>query len=764
MRENRSATRCYVATTVLVLLAWALSAFAQLPTATILGTVKDQTGSVLADATVTVKNLDQNLTRTAKTGGDGEFRFPVLSVGNYEVRVARAGFKSETRTGLVLTVNQDAVLMFTLTVGSTTESIVVNAAAPQVDTASSTLGSLVSEQKIEDLPLNGRNFVDLSLLQPGVSQHTDMAYGNGQEGTLFSVDGAQIRSNNFMLDGAILNNFYGGNASSIAANTLGSEGIKEYQVVTNLAPAEYGLNMGSQTVMVSKGGSNQLHGSLYEYLRNSALDARNYFDEMYTLPVGVPGGGDRIAPFKRNQFGGSIGGPIKKDKTFIFGDFESLLEVQDDPPMLGIATVFSKNCYDPSTKQLAYPVNPCAIGDGNTTGAVASIMQPFLALFPYPNVGDHEWSYLSRQPVHEYHGQVRLDQNFSAKDSLFGRYTADDSDLHPPGIYSALQDTQSSRSQYATVSENHIFSSTFINTVRFSYSRTAITTTSFGGVGPGPMSLVAGQQLGGIDPAGVSGWGPDVSPGYHTQNLFTLSDDVFWTKGKHAFKFGFLGDRFNLGEQEKFFVPGALIFTDTPSFFAGNPFLWMNGNPYLPYSNRNWLYDTLGFYAQDDYRVSSRLTLNLGLRYEFFTTPNEKDGKGWRCLDLMTCSVPTSVADAPAAGWTNGPIMRNPSFKNFSPRVGFDYDVFGDGKTALRGGGGIYYDVAEDFGGIFLEDTLGTPPLSNMNQHVNVGPARPPPLHSPADVLAFRHRFVRYDGGLLPKATLYRAVRPLRSA
>lgn len=738
MRKGILVVNCCNVVTLLALLVGGLPALAQLSTGTILGTVEDASGSVLGGATVYVTNVDQNLTRTAKTGQDGAFRFPVLPVGNYRVQATHEGFSTETRTGLVLTVNQDAVVTFTLQVGKVNETVKVAGDAIQVDTTNATLGTLVNEQKIEDLPLNGRNLVDLTLLQPGVSQHTNQVYTAGMAGTIFSVDGAPIRSNNFTLDGAIMENFYGVNSSSVNSTTLGAEGIREYQVITNLAPAEYGLTMGSQTIMVSKSGSNQTHGSLYDYLRNSALDARNYFDELYSLPSSSPEGGARIAPFRRNQFGASLGRPIKKDKTFFFADFEGVESVEDDPISSPLAVVFPQNCYSSVTKQLLAVNNPCASFSG---GTVAPVMVPFLPLYPYPDVGNNEYAYLSREPLEEYRGQLRVDQNFSSKDTFFTRYTADDATVNLPYSYPQTLSWEKSRNQYLTLAETHIFSPTLINMASLSYSRTSLTTWGYSGAGPAPdLSFIPGEMVGliaiGNSQSGeITTWGPAVTaPSFHGQNIDTLIDNVFWTKGKHALKFGFLGNRYGLAEQETTLTSGLVIFPSIPTFLAGDAVVYLN-NPTDPQnSNHYWRFRTFGFYGQDDYRVSRRLTLNLGLRYEFFTVPNDMEDRQWRTFNIMTASVATTVADAPAAGWTQGPIIRNPSLKNFSPRIGFAGDVFGDGKTAVRGGGGIYYDVASDFGALFVYDTLGTPPLTASSEHVGFGTITIPLTYLPTDV------------------------------
>ena len=281
-------------------------AFAQLPTATVLGAVKDSSGAVVPGAALTARNVETGQTRTATSAGDGSYRFAALPVGNYEVRVEQSGFQAAVRSGLTLTVGQEAVVNFTLEVGAVTQTIAVTGEAPLVNTTSGSLGGLVDERKVADLPLNGRNFIDLTMLQPGIQESKELRSHSNRYGGWYSSNGAPLRSNNYLMDGAPMVGIYGGSPSTQSGNTLGLEGIREWRVITNSFSAEYGMSMGSQMVVVTKSGTNNFHGSLFEYLRNSVLDARNFFD--YKVP-GV--NESRLPPFKRNNFGGSIGGPIR---------------------------------------------------------------------------------------------------------------------------------------------------------------------------------------------------------------------------------------------------------------------------------------------------------------------------------------------------------------------------------------------------------------------------------------------------------------------
>ena len=295
-------------------------AWAQLPTAAILGVVRDPSGAVVPGVALTARNVETGQVRQTVSGADGGYRFAALPVGNYEIRVENPGFQSEVRSGLTLTVAQEIVVNFVLQVGAVEQTIAVTAEAPLVNTTSGTLGGLVDERKVAELPLNGRNFVDLTLLQTGVTQHENRGSTATLTGTWYSSNGAPLRSNSYLLDGANVGNFYGAAVSSVAGTSLGIEGIREFRVATNAFSAEYGLTMGSQMTIVSKSGTNTFHGSLFEYLRNSALDARNFFDYK---TISTP---RRLAAFARNQFGGSLGGPIQRDRTFFHATYESLRE------------------------------------------------------------------------------------------------------------------------------------------------------------------------------------------------------------------------------------------------------------------------------------------------------------------------------------------------------------------------------------------------------------------------------------------------------
>jgi hypothetical protein len=714
---------CLGMVSIAVLILLAIPAVAQLPTATILGTAKDTSGGVLPNTTVTITNVDTGVKRVVTTGDDGFYRAPELAVGNYEVRGEHAGFKTDTRKGITLEVTQQAVINLTFEVGSEAQQVIVTSEAPMVNTQDATLGGTVNETKMTELPLNGRNYIDLALLQPGVDK--DKNQTNGQ-GTSFSVNGAPPRSNNFTLDGAILQTMLGRSpVAGRSGDALGLDGIKEFQIVAGTFQAEYGLAMGSQMVAVSKNGTNQFHGDVFEYIRNDAFDANTFFNNQ---------AGVAKAPLRKNQFGGAFGGPIKKDKTFFYAVYEGVRETTGIPITNAVPSAGCHPANATAANNYGAPLGgpPTTITAANCPDIGSDVtLSPFtsalLALIPLPDPGSTFDPGSGNPPVQTYndhnslvenYGQMRFDQNFSDKDSFFARYTVDNAIQNQTlEDINFFREAPLARNQWITLAENHIFSPTVLNSARFSFSRTNASITKAnvglpGGTGP---QLIPGFDTGVVDING-SGGGSYLEFGsvnaapvtFNRQNIYTLSDDVVWSKGKHAFKFGVLLNRFNEASQATNSFNGQIIY-DTPfDFLQGNP-SQVEFPPSFATENRDFIFNTYGLYAQDDWRVKQRLTLNLGLRYEFMNTPHELNGRQSRMIN--------DYADS----FTLGPVVQNNTLKNFSPRVGFAYDLFGNGKTAIRGGGGLYYDLG-NIGTALGQTANGSLPFAGL---VDVNPTAP---------------------------------------
>ena len=678
---------------------------AQLPTATILGTVRDSTGAVVPGVTVTVRNTGTGATRTATTGANGAYRLVALPVGAYEVRAEQPGFQAEVRSGLTLAVDQEAVVNFALQVGQVEQTVEVTAEAPVVNTTSGSLGDLMNEQQVSDLPVNGRNYINLTLLQPGVQENRGGRGSTGAPGTWISVNGAPIRSNNFLLDGAPVVSDTGGTTGGATGATLGIEGIREWKIVTNQYSAEYGMRMGSQMTMVTKGGTNDFHGTVFEYLRNSELDARNFFD--YSTPENPR----RLPNFVRNQFGASFGGPILRDQLFFFATYEGLRERKG---LSTISQTISAECR-------ALTNNPCVdrttAAKRNPDGNVDPVIAPIVALYPLPNLSGNRFTYAASNQGTEDYGQIRGDWNIGANDMFFARYTNSPSNALDPLQFPPFIGTREFQKHILSASDSHIFSPSLLGTFRYSAALNDQTGDSPMPDALNALSLVRdnnspqGRGLPIINPgSGITTLGPRNNvPAPRQYDTHTWSADMFYTRSNHSFKFGTLINRMYQDNTHGNSYFGTITGGGLGRFLNGDPQTLQAQSANI-YNRRKYRWWTYGFYLQDDFRATSNLTFNLGFRYEFHTT--------YRATDGIESSLRDIVNDTE---FTVGPLFENPSLTNLSPRFGFAWDVQGNGRTAVRGGFALLYDL-DAHGSTLGNMPSAQPPFSSQSRVSN--PAR----------------------------------------
>jgi hypothetical protein len=633
---------------------------------TIAGTVTDASDAALPGVTVTARNGDTGLIRTVLTGAQGRYAIPALPPGTYEIRLELTGFTPQLRRNVQLAVAETLALNVTMQVGGVALEEVVTAGASLVNTSTSELSYLVGSQAIEQLPLNGRNYTDLALLQPGVNSFPHRDGGSVvAHGLAMSVNGQDPRSNVYLIDGTVQNDMTNGPAGSAAGTALGMDTIREFRVEANAYSAEFGRNVGGQVNVLTKSGTNEYSGSLFEYHRNDALDARNFFDAG-TKP-----------DFRRNQFGATFGGPLAKDRLFFFAGYEALIErlgrsistvVPDDSARRGILP-------DPANpgSTLVLPIN----------AAVA----PFLAEFPQANGpvlggGLAAYTFPFNQTLDEHFAQGRIDYNVSPTRQLFGRYTLDDAEQFLPTDYPQFPRTFFSRNQFFTGEFRQIHSARTLSTTRLGFSRTRLGQNVEANTTQTLPEFVPGRGItGSIDIGGMRRFGPQSSANLRlVQNVFSLSNDLVHTRGRHVVKAGGLVEHYQDNMVNPTFSNGIFAFPNLALFLQNRPNNFIGLTPEAQF-DRYWRFTLFGVYVQDDYQIAPRLTVNGGLRYEATTMPQDKYNRDSALPDL-TASEPTV-----------GPLYKNPTYTNLSPRMGFAWDVFGDGRTSLRGGYGLYFNT-----------------------------------------------------------------------
>ena len=694
---------------LIILTLFSVPSGAQVAGGTLSGTITDPSDRAVPQAQVAITNVATGVTTTVTTNTDGYFTAPNLRPGVYEVTVTAKGFNTESRTGISLTVGAQQVFNLALKVGSAAKIVVeVTTEAPAVQLASSDISAVVNATTVRELPLNGRSWTDLAALQPGVETiQTQPSFATGSDrgnrgfGQQLTISGARPQQNNYRLDGVSLNDYANGAPGSVLGGNLGVDAIQEFSVLTSNYSAEYGKTSGGVVNAITRSGTNAFHGSVYEFLRNSALDAKNFFES-----AGTP-----KASFKRNQFGGAIGGPIYKNKTFFFADYEGIRQSKGIP---------NSNFVPSPAARLGN------LQSGTVT--VDAKVQKYLALYPVPKPSECaagadtcQTVVNGQQVVNENFVTTRVDHKFSAKDSLFGTYLYDRTPYNSPDSFNNVGLNTLSSRQIVAVEETHSFTPTFVNAVRFGYNHehvdndasvkaitpAAVDLPSCATQAPPPptcLGAFAGRNAAVVNVTGLGSMSGGVGglPTYlYRWNSFQGYDDAFYNRGKHSIKFGAAFERMLLQVTALTDPNGVWFFTSSStscasasspelcSFLTNQPTKFQGGvvSSLTPRDLRQSIF---GAYIQDDWRAKPNLTLNLGLRYEMTTVPTEIHGK---IANLRNLSDPLPVcgkvpADGGCAG--AGSFFSNPTFKNFEPRLGFAWDPFRNGKMAVRGGAGLF--------------------------------------------------------------------------
>ena len=698
---------CGLLAVALVFAGGSVSAWAQV-TASVVGTVQDVSGAVIPGVSVTVKDLETGVARTVTTDERGYYRALSLPVGRYEVAAEKSGFKRQVRTGINLVVGQEAVVNLSLEVGEVQQAVTVTAEAPIVNTTTASTAGLVGEREVKDLPLNGRSFDNLITLNPGTTNiATAMKDNSGANppGAMFNINGRRSNDNMFLLNGieytgsALSGNTPGGASGQL----LGIDAVREFNVQANTYGAEYGKRAGGQISIVTMSGTNQLHGTAFEFLRNSVLDARNFFD--VTKPQ-----------FRRNDFGGSAGGPIRKDKTFVFGNYEAY---RQSLTITSVAFV-----PDANARQGLLPTGP---GGSPLNVGLAPGMAPYFAIYPQPNGpelggGIAEAISPANNPVREDFGTVRMDQVFSVKDMLSGSYTVDDGAVTTPNLDPFSGTILDLRAQVLSLEETHTFSPSLINIARVGFSRAANFSDNHPLISlPPSLSIIAGRPLGVITIGGgatvvgagaISAFGSSNVQRQEKRNYFTYSDSVQIVKGKHQISLGAWFERLRLDDLNgTSYGYGGLQFSDLTSFIQGKVALLQAGLSWVRLGHRNWMG---AGYAQDTIKVSSNFTLNLGLRDEFTN--------GWNvhpARPIINYTIGTNGGiDQPISG--SSLFTKNNATHLFAPRVGLAWDPFGKGKTSIHAGFGTYYNLYDDLA--FIIPQLSGIQLSNVQFPIQLQP------------------------------------------
>ncbi|MGO9123716.1 MAG: TonB-dependent receptor domain-containing protein [Terriglobales bacterium] len=686
-------------TLVLVaVLVTATAVFAQTFRGTVLGTVTDQSGAVISGAKVSVKNANTGLERTTQTSADGNYSVSELPIGSYTVSISQAGFQTSVTKSVAVDVAGERRVDIALKPGQVSERVEVSGESlPQVETTTNDLGGVLTSQTVENLPVNGRDYTKLIYLNPGVAGSPDQISDSPGSFGEFSMNGARGRSNNYLLDGTDMNDGYRNDPAINEAGVFGDpstilpiDAVAEVNVISNFQP-EYGRNAGAVVNIVTKSGTNAFHGTAVEYFRNDALDARNYFNSA----------GQPKAPFHNNQYGGSIGGPIIKDKTFFYADYEG----QQEP--VGVVTL------------ACVPVGTAADGSLSPGQASNPVIAALLARHPWtaPNLsaavaaGTCPNSSVISPSFNRLTSVIaKIDHSFNTHNILTGRYFFGDSVQSFPleltasgGQLPGFNTYTPTRVQLVSISYVHTIGSNKVNELRVGWNRFA---EGFfpadQGFQPSSIGLDSGAPNVGlpiIEVSGVAQLGAnDGDPRHRVDSNDQVIDNFSWKLSKHDVKVGFDYHRTTIQQYDDKdfrgvlqFEGGGLSANSTPlqDFLAG---FVDDGFQYFGNTIRHTYENNYGLYVQDSYRVTPRLTLNYGLRWDYFGVIGEKNN----LLSNITSEAPaagTGTFTLTQVGQPGLSRLYNPDYKNFAPRVSAAWDITGKGKTVVRAGYGIFFDA-----------------------------------------------------------------------
>jgi hypothetical protein len=636
---------------------------------TISGTIADPSGAVLPEAAVTITNVATGVARDVVSNKDGLYSAPNLEPGPYQVKAVPKGFATVQSKVAKLDVGGTLVINLRTRPGTATETVVVTTEAISIETTSSTVSGLVNGTRVRELPLNARDWTQLAALEPGVSTvKTQVSLNSGKTqrglGQQMTVSGGRPQQNNYRLDGISINDYSNGAPGSVAGVDLGVDAIDEFSVLTSTYPAEYGRSSGGVINAITRTGTNQFHGSVYEFARNDALDTKNYFDVN-----GKPS-------FSRNQFGGSAGGPIRRDRTFIFGDFEGSRQ------SLGVTqqqSVFTDAALAGNLSTGTVTPDPATVAF-----ARAFYPAPNGAILPGGDIGLYNFS--GQQVTHENFFTTKVDHHISKKNTLTGTYLIDLADINQPDELNDKRVGFTTRRQVLALEDTESFSPAFVNSVRFGINRIvaqsgltfaagnpSISDPAFGAVPGRPAPDVA---IPGITEF-TGGLGGLSSYDFHWTSLQGY-DDAFLSKGLHTIKFGASIERLRDNSISATDFNGVFSFNTLPDFITNNPHSFTATIPGT-LTERGFRQTIFGVYVSDDWHALPNLTINAGLRYEMSTIPTEVHGRLATLRNLQDAN--------PHLG---DPLFSNPTLKNFEPRLGFSYQPFKNGSTALRGAFGLY--------------------------------------------------------------------------